>query len=164
MAELLKILGNADQLAECVRSNSKRYIIEDPPYSTTDISEKYISEKLKTPQQVIEYASNILVHDISLNPFIRQYVREEYINRAVITTVPTRKGLKEIDWLHKYLNVKRLTPKPILDFISELNGERPESMPEQFCLLDDAVNKGYIEYKIQHEDDIGINSSQKKDK
>ncbi len=78
---------------------------------------------------------------LSLEPLVRKHFRLKYEERAHVNTVPTAKGVREIDWLHDYFEVKRIERKPVSDYLSPFAGP-------QFVLLAKAEEEGFITSKM----------------
>ena len=79
----------------------------------------------------------LLSTEISCDPKVRKYIRNEFYEAATISTTPTEVGKLEIDSRHPFRHLKRLSEKPVKLFVDT-----------QFAELRSAEKEGLIKISI----------------
>ncbi|XP_073260366.1 transcription elongation factor SPT6-like isoform X3 [Populus alba] len=89
---------------------------EDLNESPEVIASKFMCASLETPEAVLKGARHIAALEISCEPSVRKHARGFFIDEALVSTRPTPKGAKEIDFCHQFSSVKWLRDKPLDKF------------------------------------------------
>ncbi len=55
-----------------------------------------------TAEAVLKAARYVLARELAFDPHVRQSLRNTYHEHAEVSTYPTPKGKKEVDWYHAY--------------------------------------------------------------
>ena len=59
----------------------------------------------------------LVAYDLAKDAVIRDFVNNCYLNRGLLYTIPTKKGIREVNWTHEYYGVKRIEEKPLSTFL-----------------------------------------------
>lgn len=137
--ELSDSLGiTAREFGENLQANHQIYKPEDPSHDIREVAEDYITQLAPDKEAVLKFACDYTARRISLDVMARQTFRKILTDRALVSTTPTVKGVKEINWAHHYFEVKRMQNRPVHTFEGTTT----------FRLLKNAQKEGFIEYKI----------------
>lgn len=116
------------------------YSQHKPPPLNEDLNElatDLIGPKLPNPEAVLRAVRRVASSQIINDPLVRQTIRKKWAENAVVSTFPTTKGAREINWAHKYFEVKRIVQKPVPLFSGSL-----------FVKLIQAAKEGFLTYSI----------------
>ena len=118
------------QLAENATLNFKRHEAQDRPWNVDFLCEQAIAlNKVKNVDEALTYARRYAAFLLAANPLLRREVRKHYLEHGELSTVPTAKGVRELDATHEYESVRRLVHKPL---------QRMAEHPAQFLLMHQA--------------------------
>jgi transcription elongation factor SPT6 len=98
----------------------------------------YICSDFPSIDSVLRGMRTIMAKELAFEPLVRKNLRAEYLRHAVVNTLPTPRGKKEIDAFHPYRVIKQLQNKPVLNFKNS----------DQFLLILKAEGEGYIKMTI----------------
>lgn len=104
-----------EQFAENLRDNYQRHDVEQEATEPAELAKEYVSDRFKTPEEVLQAVRFVVARQIAREPMLRKSVREIYFERAKISVVPTKQGVKEIDEQHPIYSMKYLKDKPVRD-------------------------------------------------
>jgi len=125
------------QFGENLRDNYQRHETEQYPTEPSQLAKEFISSQFPTSESVLEGARYMVAKQLAREPLVRQCVRQVFMERAMITARPTKKGRKEIDEQHPCFKMKYLLDKPIKTFTNC-----------QFLILCNAEKDGLITIKM----------------
>ncbi|KAI5078919.1 hypothetical protein GOP47_0006590 [Adiantum capillus-veneris] len=100
-----------EQFGENLQAMYKRHEVEDSSSTPEDLAAK--EQDIGDSQSVLRGARYMAAIEISTEPAVRDYVRNVYSERAVLSTKPTKDGNTVIDANHDYAVVKWLSNKPL---------------------------------------------------
>eukprot|EP00803_Ostreobium_quekettii_P005930 evm.model.scf_2055.3 EVM.evm.TU.scf_2055.3 scf_2055:9429-23821(-) len=86
--------------------------------SLDDFCSTFVDEARGLPDRaaVLHAAKHLAAVELSTEPAVRQALRNDFIQYAVVTTTPTEAGERVLDPFHVYGRVKHLKNKPLLSF------------------------------------------------
>lgn len=105
-----------EQFGENLQAMYKRHEVEDSSSTPEDIAMEHSSSENPDPQSVLRGARHMAAVEISTEPAVREYVRNMFSEKAVVTTKPTKEGNTVIDPFHQYAMVNWLLNKPVNAF------------------------------------------------
>lgn len=108
-----------EQFAENLRDNYQRHEVDQETTEPNELAKEYISTRFTNVEDVLYAAKFVVARQIARDPSLRKSVRETFYERAKISVVPTKKGLKEIDENHCCYAMKYLKNKPVRDLQGE---------------------------------------------
>eukprot|EP00808_Paulinella_micropora_P017313 g61636.t1 len=86
-------------------------------------------------------------------------IRRCYRAMAVVSTEPTLRGIREIDWMHEFASVKRIFRKPVsrllyepseaADHAGSAAARKPQVEHTQYLLMLKAEKEGFIKVKLE---------------
>lgn len=126
-----------EQFAENLRDNYQRHDVEQESLEPHEIAKEYVSKRFQTVDEILHAVKFAVARQISREPMLRKSVRETYFERAKVSIVPTKQGLKEIDENHPIYGMKYMKNKPV----RELYGD-------QFLVLCNAEDDKLITMQI----------------
>uniref|UniRef100_A0ACD5ZST6 Uncharacterized protein n=1 Tax=Avena sativa TaxID=4498 RepID=A0ACD5ZST6_AVESA len=85
--------------------------------SPEDVALNFICAMFETPQDVLRGARHMAAVEIGCEPIVRKHIRSIFMDKAVVSTVPTSQGNLIIDPHHQLSRVKWLREKPLNKFI-----------------------------------------------
>ena len=118
-----KLMLHPWELAENLKA---MHLLKTPPDAkvrATLLAKDYISEQgkeLLTEANVFFAALRFASEEMSVLPAIRKLVRDYYMTNAVVSTLPTPKGIVELDVFHHSYRVKHIVKRPIATFQDDL--------------------------------------------
>ncbi|TYH14363.1 hypothetical protein ES288_A06G214100v1 [Gossypium darwinii] len=90
--------------------------LEDPKETPEEMASNFTCAMFETPQSVLKGARHMAAFEISCEPSVKTYVRNIYMENAVVSTSPTPDGKIAIDSFHQFAGVKWLREKPLSKF------------------------------------------------
>ncbi|MBA0867759.1 hypothetical protein Goshw_003738 [Gossypium schwendimanii] len=90
--------------------------LEDPKETPEEMASNFTCAMFETPQSVLKGARHMAALEISCEPSVKKYVRNVYMENAVVSTSPTPDGKIAIDSFHQFAGVKWLREKPLSKF------------------------------------------------
>ncbi|KAA3478359.1 transcription elongation factor SPT6-like [Gossypium australe] len=90
--------------------------LEDPKETPEEMASNFTCAMFETPQSVLKGARHMAALEISCEPSVKIYVRNIYMENAVVSTSPTPDGKIAIDSFHQFAGVKWLREKPLSKF------------------------------------------------
>ncbi|XP_011034669.1 PREDICTED: transcription elongation factor SPT6-like isoform X2 [Populus euphratica] len=119
---------------------------EDLNESPEVIASKFTCASLETPEAVLKGARHIAALEISCEPSVRKHARGFFTDEALVSTRPTPKGAKEIDFCHQFSSVKWLRDKPLGKFqdaqwLLIQKAEEEKLLEVNIKLPEDSLNK-----------------------
>ncbi|KAM0918249.1 hypothetical protein ACQ4PT_008855 [Festuca glaucescens] len=85
--------------------------------SPEDVAANFTCEMFETPQDVLRGARHMAAVEIGCEPIVRKHIRTIFMDKAVVSTVPTPQGNLIIDPHHQLSHVKWLREKPLTKFV-----------------------------------------------
>ncbi|XP_003707816.2 transcription elongation factor SPT6 isoform X2 [Megachile rotundata] len=108
-----------EHFAENLRDNYQRHEVDQEPLEPTVVANEFCSTTFKTNDDVLNAVQLMVAIQLAHEPLVRKCVREMYMERAKISVIPTKKGIKEIDENHVLYGVKYLKDKPVRDLVGD---------------------------------------------
>ena len=129
---LTKMFGvSATQIGINLRNKYQEHVPAQQDTEPSDLAAKFITASgmfSKNKEKVLDAAVQCLAMEIAADPNVREYVREEYLQRATISIRPTEKGLRVDLWepiaRYKYITHKQLSRLQDDDFLWIMQGEK----------------------------------------
>ncbi|GJP64948.1 hypothetical protein CLOP_g21880 [Closterium sp. NIES-67] len=135
---VVKRLGlSAFQLGENLISMYKQHEVDDTLLSPEDVATEYICAEFPSPTLVLRGARHMAEVEISIEPKVREHVREIFNKRAIVSTNPTPRGRQVIDTFHRFAGIERLKEKPVGEFHDD-----------QWLLIAKAETEGLIQVEL----------------
>ena len=134
----------ATQFGENVFNNQVTHAPLDPSESPEDmVSDLVDVTRGQTGERILASLRSYLAHQVALDPYVRESLREVYAERLTVSTFPTEeKGIEEITYWHRFRNVKRIDHMPVLEF----------EKSDLFALILEAERTGYIRVELEVSD------------
>lgn len=125
----------ADQLAKNALRQGKKVAPDDDAQYPMDLADGLIDDSLNTGDQVISAARALYVEELFSSPRLRKFFRNSYYQAAEISCKRTEKGLRKIDDMHPYYEIKYLQNQAIADLVHQ---------PELFLKMMRAEEEGLV--------------------
>ncbi|EFJ08665.1 hypothetical protein SELMODRAFT_447972 [Selaginella moellendorffii] len=100
----------------CPPDEVEKHEFDDATSTPDEIAATRLAGEFSDIQSVLRGARHMAAVEISAEPAAREYIRNFYMDRAVVTTKPTVEGNRVIDPFHQYADVKWLLNKPVKAF------------------------------------------------
>lgn len=114
LSSLSKCFGlTPEQFGENLQGNYMKHETVQEGRDLDELAADYLSEKLKSKDDVTKAAVFMVATQLSREPSVRQTAREVFYERATINVKPTKKGMKEIGEDHDIYSMKYLKDKPV---------------------------------------------------
>ena len=123
-----------EQFGENLRDGYPRNHIEQSHQTVDEVASELIGNVYKSKEEVIQAGKDMMIYQLSLEVDVRQAVRKQVFERAVIHVRPTRLGMKEISEDHICWRIRFLSNKPVAML------ERTE-----YLHIQEAVDAGLLE-------------------
>ncbi|KAI5427478.1 Transcription elongation factor spt6, variant 3 [Lathyrus oleraceus] len=107
--------SSSEQIGLCL-SVVKLHEFIDPKETPEEVASNFTCAMYDTPEEVLKCARHMAAVEISCEPSIKKYVRNHFIDHAVVSTSPTADGNITIDSFHQFSGVKWLREKPLCKF------------------------------------------------
>uniref|UniRef100_A0ACD5XYJ0 Uncharacterized protein n=1 Tax=Avena sativa TaxID=4498 RepID=A0ACD5XYJ0_AVESA len=91
--------------------------LESGKDSPEDVALNFTCAMFETPQDVLRGARHMAAVEIGCEPIVRKHIRSIFMDKAVVSTVPTPQGNLIIDPHHQLSRVKWLREKPLNKFV-----------------------------------------------
>lgn len=104
---------SAQQLGENLFANVMTSEVKDHSESPAELAERFTCPGFLEADAVLRACRHIQAKEIAFEPRVRQWLRPRYAQAALLSTVATPRGKKELDAWHPHRAVKRLLNKPI---------------------------------------------------
>ncbi|CAI5985380.1 unnamed protein product [Closterium sp. NIES-64] len=135
---VVKRIGlSAFQLGENLISMYKQHEVEDTALSPEEVATEYICAEFPSPALVLRGARHMAEVEISIEPKVREHVREIFNKRAIVSTNPTPRGRQVIDTFHRFAGIERLKDKPVGEF-----------RDDQWLLIAKAESQGLVKVEL----------------
>ncbi|PHH71576.1 hypothetical protein CDD82_6436 [Ophiocordyceps australis] len=131
---------SADQLAKNALRHGKKVAPDDDEQYPLDLADSLIDDNFNTGNQVINAARQMFSEELYANPRMRKYFRSSFYQAAEISCKRTDKGLRKIDDLHPYYEIKYLQNQAIADLVHS---------PDIFLKMMRAEEEGLVEIKVE---------------
>ncbi|CAD6192953.1 unnamed protein product [Caenorhabditis auriculariae] len=100
----------------------KKHEVEQESDPPGVVAQEYITSAFPSVEVVLEGAKYMLAREISRLPLVREKVRKEYRNKAMVWVRPTKKGRDTLDeshpiWEKRYIKEKQVTQLSHEDFL-----------------------------------------------
>ncbi|KAH7326281.1 SH2 domain-containing protein [Stachybotrys elegans] len=130
----------ADQLAKNALRQGKKVSPDDDSQYPMDLADSLIDENFATGDQVMHAARQLYAEELFASPRMRKFFRTSYYHGAEISCRRTDKGLRKIDDMHPYYEIKYLQNQAIADLVHQ---------PELFLKMMRAEEEGLVEIKLE---------------
>ncbi|PQQ20025.1 transcription elongation factor SPT6-like [Prunus yedoensis var. nudiflora] len=90
--------------------------LENPKGTPEEMASNFTCAMFETPKAVLKGARHMAAVEISCEPCVRKYVRNNYLDSIEVSTSPTPDGNIAIDCSHQFAGVKWLQRKPLNRF------------------------------------------------
>lgn len=139
--DLVKAYGiSPDQVAQNALREGRKEYAEDAPLSPIDLADSLTSDsEFNTGEQVLQAARQMFAEELFNNPRMRKHFRIGYYMMGVVDCQRTEKGLRKIDEMHPYYELKYLKNQTFGDIANK---------PEIFLKMLKAEEEGLIEVKV----------------
>ncbi|CAK8543008.1 unnamed protein product [Lathyrus sativus] len=107
--------SSSEQIGLCL-SVVQLHEFVDPKETPEEVASNFTCAMYDTPEEVLKCARHMAAVEISCEPSIKKYVRNHFIDHAVVSTSPTADGNVTIDSFHQFSGVKWLREKPLHKF------------------------------------------------
>ncbi|XP_058750723.1 transcription elongation factor SPT6 homolog isoform X2 [Vicia villosa] len=107
--------SSSEQIGLCL-SVVQLHEFVDPKETPEEVASNFTCAMYDTPEEVLKCARHMAAVEISCEPNIKKYVRNHFIDHAVVSTSPTPDGNTTIDSFHQFSGVKWLREKPLNKF------------------------------------------------
>ena len=128
----------AKQFGENLMNNYMSNQPVDSYESPEELANQYICSEFPDVNSVLKATRSILALEFANDPQVRQSIRTIYEEKALVTTIPTLKGKKEVDAFHPYRAILRIVKKPAQAFKSI-----------QFLEILKAQKEGFIQLQLE---------------
>ncbi|KEY63806.1 hypothetical protein S7711_09516 [Stachybotrys chartarum IBT 7711] len=130
---------SADQLAKNALHQGKKISPDDESQYPMDLADSLIDDNFSTGEQVINAARQLYAEELYASPRMRKFFRSSYYQAAEVSCRRTDKGLRKIDDMHPYYEIKYLQNQAIADLVHQ---------PELFLKMMRAEEEGLVEIKL----------------
>lgn len=100
--------------------------------------------KFENAEKAVAFVIAFAAKELALNPVVKKFCRAVFLEAAAVSTCPTKKGKRDIDWTSPFFTVKRLCKKPVRVFLDDFEKRPSDVMLEQYAIIDDAYQKKFI--------------------
>ena len=138
-AIVLRFCLSGEQLGENMRFSYQRHMPSDPDLSEWSLdaaADELICSRYSSREAVLKAIRRTAVRMLFVDPHVKKSFRKRFLDFAVISTRPTRKGWREMTWTHRYYPVRKIVCKPVARYMSTTSPE--------FLLLTGAEKEGFI--------------------
>jgi transcription elongation factor SPT6 len=87
---------------QSIVSQTTSHIPEDVQIAPSDAAMNFTGPMYPSVDSVLEATRNLLAQQIAAHPEFRHFVREIYRSDSVVTIVPTKRGITDIERTHPY--------------------------------------------------------------
>ncbi|CAI8613763.1 unnamed protein product [Vicia faba] len=108
--------SSSEQIGLCLSVVQLPELVVDPKETPEEVASNFTCAMYDTPEEVLKCARHMAAVEISCEPNIKKYVRNYFIDHAVVSTSPTPDGNTTIDSFHQFSGVKWLREKPLSKF------------------------------------------------
>ena len=112
----------ACELGKSLREGHRQEPPLCPQISCSEVAMDFIELQypyLDSTEKVLKSVTELLGHEISMEPSVRYYVKSQYRLKGSVSTIPTTKGLLAINPFHELFGYHYLQHKPIADFYTQ---------------------------------------------
>ena len=129
-----------EELAKNATNSGKRTVPDDDSQYPMDLADSLIDENFSTGDEVINAARHLYSEELFCNPRMRKHFRMSYYQAAELSCRRTEKGLRVIDEMHPFYEVKYLQNQAIAEIVHQ---------PELFVKMMRAEAEGLIDVKLE---------------
>ncbi|KZT09507.1 transcription elongation factor SPT6 [Laetiporus sulphureus 93-53] len=101
-------------------SGNNTYFIEDQELNPIAYAEQFADPdagRAQSPEELLSRARMILATELGKDPLLRQEIRTVFKSDALVSVLPTERGVMKIDEHNPYFNFKYLHNKPAADML-----------------------------------------------
>ncbi|KZT70155.1 transcription elongation factor Spt6 [Daedalea quercina L-15889] len=101
-------------------SNAHTHFVEDPELNPHAYAEQFAdpdASRTQPAEELLGRARMIIATELGKDPLLRHKIREVFKNDAVVSVLPTERGVAKIDEFHPFFNFKYLNNKPAVDML-----------------------------------------------
>ncbi|KAL5612202.1 hypothetical protein BROUX41_000258 [Berkeleyomyces rouxiae] len=131
---------SADQLAKNALGQGRKITAEDDSKDPISLSDSLICEDFSTSSSVINAARSMFTEELFFNPRLRKFFRLHYYQNGEFDCHRTEKGLRKIDEVHPFYEVKYLVRQTIHDMARK---------PELFVKMLKGEEEGLLDVKLE---------------
>ncbi|KAI0726619.1 transcription elongation factor Spt6 [Fomitopsis betulina] len=102
-------------------SNGHTHFVEDQELNPQTYAEQFAdpdASRAQSAEQLLGRARMILATELGKDPLLRQRIRDAFKNDAVVSVLPTERGVAKIDEFHPFFNFKYLLNKPAAEMLN----------------------------------------------
>lgn len=130
----------ADQLSKNALRQGKKVAPDDDEQYPMDLADSLIDDYFSNGDQVINAARQLYSEELCANPRMRKHFRMAYYQAAEMSCRRTEKGLRKIDEMHPYYEIKYLQYQTIPELVHQ---------PELFLKMMRAEEEGLVDIKLE---------------
>ncbi|XP_020528358.1 transcription elongation factor SPT6-like [Amborella trichopoda] len=116
LAEVASKFGVSPEKLGWLLKNCRADEVDDARETPEEMASTFVGIDFSSPQAVLKGARQMAAIEIFSEPSVREYVRNVYMEYALVSTRPTSDGNTVIDAFHQFSGVKWLREKPISKF------------------------------------------------
>ncbi|CAL8470742.1 g10284 [Coccomyxa elongata] len=143
---------SAEELGENLDIGYRKHDREDPKIMPEEFAADHVvpGSAFDKPEAVLHGARQMAISEMAAEPEVRKFVRNKFMEKAVISTDPTAQGETILDAFHPYGKVKRLRNKPVEafdgddDFLRILQAEKEKFITVKIELLEKDLDQQLI--------------------
>ncbi|PSR77343.1 hypothetical protein PHLCEN_2v7944 [Hermanssonia centrifuga] len=101
-------------------SSENTHFLEEQDLEPLAYAEQFVDpdlNKTQTPEELLKRARMILSTELGKDPLLRQEIRKRFKADALVSVLPTDRGIAKIDKHHPYFNFKYLMNKRAVDML-----------------------------------------------
>ncbi|CAM9633895.1 unnamed protein product, partial [Discosporangium mesarthrocarpum] len=117
---------------------------EDPELVASDMAGASDTPMFSTPEAILKGVRHMLARELAAEPRIKALCRMIYNKYAEVSTLPTSRGLEEIDSFHPLYGLHYLTRKPVRAFMQGGPGQDKT----QWLRLERGQKQGLLKIKV----------------
>eukprot|EP00457_Paulinella_chromatophora_P000245 gb/GEZN01000245.1/.p1 GENE.gb/GEZN01000245.1/~~gb/GEZN01000245.1/.p1 ORF type:complete len:1774 (+),score=488.63 gb/GEZN01000245.1/:416-5323(+) len=146
------------------------HVVKDPlQKSLEEAATELVCPACPDPKAVLAILRQEAAQRLGTDATLLKRTRELFEKMAVVSTEPTIKGVRDVDWTHEFASVKRITRKPVrrllfqpghtndeegeqkLQQTTEIKKPSLQPTPEhtQYLLMLKAEKEGYVKVKLE---------------
>ncbi|KAI9900154.1 hypothetical protein N3K66_004416 [Trichothecium roseum] len=131
---------SADQLAKNALRQGKKVSPEDDAQYPMDLADSLLDDTYSTGDSVMRAARSMYAEELFTSPRMRKHFRTSFYQAAEISVRRTEKGLRKIDDMHPYYEIKYLQNQAIADMVHQ---------PDLYLKMMKAEEDGLVEIKLE---------------
>lgn len=120
------------------------YTPKDPEKGPASVAYKYLNDQFNLEIVVLTTVCRFIAFGLSSFPCLRGYIRDHFMQFAILTTTPTDEGKKELEAIHPSFRVKRIIRKPINSFSDDLYLDIIENEKKKLITVKIEIEESYL--------------------